>query len=88
MSSITRIMLGLPQLPTDKIKTKKIGNIIFTRVTKQNGDREISIIKETENGRKLLKSILQDDRGSDIFKHGKYHVYYDKRSGRIFDRNA
>lgn len=88
MSSITRVMLGLPQLPTDKIKTKVIKDVIFTRVTKPNGDIELSIVKETPNGRKLLKSVLQNERGSDIYKHGKYHVYYDKKSGRLFDVKA
>ena len=88
MSSITRVMLGLPQLPTDKVRTKKIGDIIFTRVVKPNGDKELSIVQETNKGRKLLKSVLENERGSDIFKHGKYHVYYDKRSGRVFDMKA
>ena len=85
MSSITRVMMGLPQLPTDKVRTKKIGNIIFTRVTKPNGDKELSIVKETSKGRELLKSVLQNERGSDINKPGKYHVYYDRRSGRVFN---
>ncbi len=88
MSSITRVMLGLPQLPTDKVKTKKLGNYIFTRVIKPNGCKELSIVEETSKGRKLLKSVLENERGSDIFKHGKYHVYYDKKSGRVFEANA
>lgn len=88
MGSIARSLMGLPQLPTDKVRTKKIGDIIFTRVKKPNGDRELSIIKETPNGRKLLKSIIETERKSDINKVGKYHVCYDKRSGRIFDVKA
>ncbi len=88
MSSITRVMLGLPQLPTDKVRTKKIGDIIFTRVIKPNGDKELSIVKEQGKNRTLLKSVLENERGSDIYKAGKYHVYYDKRSGRVFDHKA
>ena len=77
--------MRLLQLPIDKVKTKKFGDIIFTRVKKQTGDRELSIIKETPNGRELLKSIIDTEKKSNINKVGKYHVYYDKRSGRIFD---
>ena len=88
MSSITRVIMGIPQLPTDKVKTKKLGNYIFTRVTKPNGNKELSIVQETEKGRTLLKSVLENERGSDIYKKNRYHVYYDKRSGRVFDANA
>ena len=85
MSSITRIMLGLPQLPTDKVKTKKIGDIIFTRVIKPNGDKELSIIKETDKGMKLLKSVFENEKGSNVYKPGQYHKYLEKKSGRVYD---
>ncbi len=85
MSSITRIMMGLPQLPTDKVRTKKIGDIIFTRVIKPNGDKELSIIKDAPEGRKLLKSVFENEKGSNVYKPGKYHKYYEKKSGNIYD---
>ena len=88
MSSITRIMMGLPQLPTDKVKTKNVGKYIFTRVTKPNGNEELSIIEKTDKGLKLLKSTFINERGSSITKTNKYQVFIDKRSGRIFDLKA
>ena len=86
MSSVPRILQGLPPLPGNKVRIKKINDYIFTSVKKPNGDKELSIVQETKNGRKLLKCIFENERGSDIYKAGKYHVYYDKRSGRVFDK--
>lgn len=88
MSSITRVMMNLPQLPGDKVRTKVLGNKIFTRVTKPNGDVEASIIEKGANGMTLLKSAFTNERGSTIFKKDQYHVVYDKKSGRVFDYNA
>ena len=88
MSSITRIMMGIPQLPGDKVKTKVLGNKIFTRVTKPSGELETSIIEQSDKGMTLLKSSFTNERGSTIYKKDSYHVIYDKRSGRVFDYNA
>ena len=88
MSSITRVMLGLPQLPTTKVNSKVFGNKIFTRATMANGDIECSIIEKTDSGMKLLKSSVMNSRGCFISKLGKPDIFIDKKSGRVFDYKA
>jgi len=82
MSSITRIMSGLPQLPGTKLKTKVKGDYIFSRALLPDGSCEASIIKKTNNGMTLVKSIFEDKFGIKIFKANEYEAYIDKTRGR------
>lgn len=88
MSSITRVLAELPQLPGTKVKTKVVGNKVFTRATMPNGDLECSIVERTPNGSKLLKSAITTEKGTSVHREGQIDKYFDKKSGRCFDSIA
>ena len=84
MSSITRLMMGIPQLPGTKVRTKVKGKYIFYRATLPNDVVECSIIKKTPKGRELVKSVIMDKFFSRIHRNASNaDLFVDKRTGKV-----
>lgn len=85
MSSICRVLMGLPFEKGTSARMKQVGDIIYTRAKMPNGTTETSIIKCTKDGRKLLKSVVIDGDWVEIYRPQITDLKFNKKTGRRID---
>ncbi len=84
MSSITRVMLGLPFAKGTKGTTKQVKGHIFTRAHMPDGSVECSIVRPVPKDKPgiLVKSVIIKGDEVDFYKPGILDYRLNKRTGR------